>query len=686
MTAWDPAILLRFLGSPAVVDAWMAQPKTPAGPELHAVFDTFVTEEGRSDEALAVRAVLLAAPPRARTPVRGALEILAREIPTLASDARSQCVAEASTLGLRSLVISLGAAANSSHPEHERFAEIHCHRGAALDFGGKLSLLPTAELVGHWRTARWGQHPWPELLERLAETPDLDKADPAHYVEPLRGDLELAFAIACALRQEAMARPRTRGLEAFRLRYDDGWTKRPGAKARGYADVIRLFAQKGHDVIEWRPMLSSVQKMRKEVVALARGYAEYVVAAGSAENIPVVGLVYSLDRNDAGRGRHFSVDEARQVVSRWKSLVEGLCRSVETEPLVATFALGIDFASGELGCPPRLFREVCDVVHAFNARVGAFRNQPGHPVERTELRRLAGFSPDDALNRWRARSTSLMPAGLARLGITVHAGEDWDDPLTGLRHVDEATTECGLGRGDRIGHGLVLGLPYCQILEHWTASRGFNRVRRVPGERWSTEATRFRALKPRGTHLSDLTWTLSMFDRYVGALPAGLSAWRVQTQALLMEAAGRALGAPVHGRELRQRLAAMDGRLALRLPGLTFEGRDDVDPRHQEWCDVLPEEILDWLRERVLATIRAKEIVIESCPTSNRVVAGLPTDGTIEMPIVRLARSGVRVALASDDPGYFGSYVPDEALLIDDLAVRKQVLQEARDAAWIWPV
>ena len=44
------------------------------------------------------------------------------------------------------------------------------------------------------------------------------------------------------------------------------------------------------------------------------------------------------------------------------------------------------------------------------------------------------------------------------LRTTVHAGEDFSHLLTGLRHVDEAIEVLDLREGDRIGHGLALGI------------------------------------------------------------------------------------------------------------------------------------------------------------------------------------------------------------------------------------
>lgn len=51
------------------------------------------------------------------------------------------------------------------------------------------------------------------------------------------------------------------------------------------------------------------------------------------------------------------------------------------------------------------------------------------------------------------------------LGLTFHAGEDFRHMLTGLRYIDEAIEHFQMRAGDRIGHGMVLGVN----IKHWSA-------------------------------------------------------------------------------------------------------------------------------------------------------------------------------------------------------------------------
>ncbi len=44
------------------------------------------------------------------------------------------------------------------------------------------------------------------------------------------------------------------------------------------------------------------------------------------------------------------------------------------------------------------------------------------------------------------------------LKLSIHAGEDYAHPLSGMRHIDETVRFCEMKAGDRIGHGLALGI------------------------------------------------------------------------------------------------------------------------------------------------------------------------------------------------------------------------------------
>lgn len=88
---------------------------------------------------------------------------------------------------------------------------------------------------------------------------------------------------------------------------------------------------------------------------------------------------------------------------------------------VSDRVVGIDAANSEIACRPEVFAQ-------------AFRFLRHHNIVHPKLHR-----PMD-------------------LGVTYHVGEDFMDVVDGLRAVDEAILFLPLRKGDRIGHGLVLGV------------------------------------------------------------------------------------------------------------------------------------------------------------------------------------------------------------------------------------
>lgn len=63
--------------------------------------------------------------------------------------------------------------------------------------------------------------------------------------------------------------------------------------------------------------------------------------------------------------------------------------------------------------------------------------------------------------RWLRQGLQSRPFGAAAtpgLHLSVHAGEDYAHPLSGMRHIDETVVFCAMRSGDRLGHALALGI------------------------------------------------------------------------------------------------------------------------------------------------------------------------------------------------------------------------------------
>lgn len=85
------------------------------------------------------------------------------------------------------------------------------------------------------------------------------------------------------------------------------------------------------------------------------------------------------------------------------------------------------------------------------------RNDVFAPVLRW-LRR--GFLPRDPLTH-NARAAS-------NFHLSIHVGEDYPHPLSGMRHIDETVRFCELRTGDRLGHALAIGIEPAR----WVARQG----------------------------------------------------------------------------------------------------------------------------------------------------------------------------------------------------------------------
>ncbi|MEO5339986.1 MAG: hypothetical protein H7837_05615 [Magnetococcus sp. MYC-9] len=262
---------------------------------------------------------------------------------------------------------------------------------------------------------------------------------------------------------------------------------------------------------------------------------------------------------------------------------------------------------------------------------------------------------------------------------TFHAGEDFWLPADGLRAVFEPIHFQILRRGDRIGHGLVLGLD----LDRW-AARSESRV------------TRF------GVHLDDLVWEWSLLRR--GSIEGNLAIVEEEIARTLEQIRGRDLDNRVKGTVTLQsgldigvRWQAYERRFDYaqlkkwglvggmasdswfrqdKVNELDKTADEEVDRLYceylskrslwralEEGCMVQVDErrIRRWqaLQSFVIRLVAAGGITVEACPTSNVLISGI--NAYAEHPIFRLAPldgSGrLQVSLNTDDPITFSQTV-----------------------------
>lgn len=80
--------------------------------------------------------------------------------------------------------------------------------------------------------------------------------------------------------------------------------------------------------------------------------------------------------------------------------------------------------------------------------------------------------------------------------LSIHAGEDYAHPASGMRHIDETVRFCEMREGDRLGHALALGI----VPKQWAARQG-------------------EMMLPLDEHLDNLVWLWHHASVLGGVLP-----------------------------------------------------------------------------------------------------------------------------------------------------------------------
>lgn len=107
-------------------------------------------------------------------------------------------------------------------------------------------------------------------------------------------------------------------------------------------------------------------------------------------------------------------------------------RDAARHPVLSTFFVGLDVAALETDAPTGVFAPA--------------------------IRWLRSLSANNRQLQWTSSKQHFQNQHVSRLGVTCHAGEDFRHLLGGIRSVDESVNFLNMKQGDRIGHGLALGL------------------------------------------------------------------------------------------------------------------------------------------------------------------------------------------------------------------------------------
>lgn len=549
------------------------------------------------------------------------------------------------------------------HEHEHEYVEIHAHfRGSVPYLVLWKGWLKNARWRAQLRTIKFEDGHWYKTgAQLLEEATEIRARFPRWISEPeeyfvfrlttlpsrLRRARKLAaryLAICTTLRRRLLHQRLKAGLVEFDSKYRlySHVQKIPAVSERQQVRrmivaVLRRFEEEGATTVELRPTLEHTRRdLNVKLGSVVDGYFEYLDEACSDRTRKPArfGLVPSLVKQEAvPRAPDLHRDHWSRQQAVWCRQMDLLLATLRDTPVLRYFVVGIDVAGQELGCPPRVLAAPIQRVHEYNAAHGVADVAPGRTM------------PDPRIlcaHQAQIRNESCLPA---RLGVTVHLGEDFVDPLTGLRHIAEGIESLGLRAGDRLGHGLVLALDERRLEAMLQRRAGTPGVRQL-------DNGQYEVYKPRGEHLLDLAWVARRTSDHTLRAIAG---------ARLSETAAAMFGVPAGPHRLA---SVLDTRpdVLLDVPAARYADPSCVSPHDCVWVplDSLWRKLFEQLRRQLVQLIALRELVVESCPTSNRVVANLE-----EPPIVALLEQpGLQVAIATDDPAVFGSWPAQELELV----------------------
>lgn len=567
-----------------------------------------------------------------------------------------------------------------------KYHEIHCHLRSGVPFlamwrGYVESDRKRAALRTHpfeCKSGRW-KKTWAELTrdaatsrKALSRVPYLEAIqDETEYLQMLTQYLfsspdpalfkaAVRYLATCAGLSAVLTYQRGEpGLSPFDKayeRYSKAQKLRAGPHRQNtralVAAALRRFEEDGAAAVELRPTLDRRPRdIQDKLMDVVDGYLDYLAGATDEQGAtkqgrsPVLmGLVTSLVKTEGTKGREPSDPafwEAQEEI--WVHQIKSLLTILNNNAALRYFVVGVDAAGRERGCPLRALKRAFAEVRRYN--VGRAAARPGRSMGLGHLQELlAGSgSTSDRVERARARLLQ-RPILSLRLGITVHAGEDFEDPMTGLRNIWEAAVDLDLDEGERIGHALAAGL------NQETVQKFFERRAQDPhrGVEKRDDQT-FLLSKPRGAHMLDLAWIGRAGERSDRALAA----------LMMGDVATRAYGAPMGAERLVRELSRHGALARAALPGVRYVDPGEVAVHDREvvhiderWC-----ALTERMRLCVVRELARRHIVVESCPTSNLVVPNLDGEPPL-LAFLEMKEKGpsVDVALATDNPGLLGCY------------------------------
>lgn len=225
---------------------------------------------------------------------------------------------------------------------------------------------------------------------------------------PTVGKVRMGYAIRGALQNE--------GLDKTDLRFN------PGGKRTSAGD-LNIYLHERIEEIR-KDYLNKEQPEEIDLLPRLSFVGHFIKRGYSMEGHPA-------DQNL--RPRHFSL---RESIRKTAGNITEFRRDGYS---MKQFLKGIDAAASEIQCRPEIFAQ-------------AFRYLRHPPSKPDPMEKYLGLD-----------------LGAPELKFKFHCGEEFLDPIDGMRYMDEAILFLKLEERDYLGHGLAMGID----LESWYASKGY---------------------------------------------------------------------------------------------------------------------------------------------------------------------------------------------------------------------
>ncbi|MEN8260171.1 MAG: hypothetical protein ABFS02_06215 [Pseudomonadota bacterium] len=312
---------------------------------------------------------------------------------------------------------------------------------------------------------------------------------------------------------------------------------------------------------------------------------------------------------------------SRKEVEEAKELTRKLGFMLKDHPRLRPFIIGLDAAGDERRAAPRTFGEAFRQLRDFQAK-------PRVPTDQPDI----------------------------HLGWTCHVGEDVDDLLTGLRHLDEAASLLLGNEGGRLGHALALGDDptrfYAQRGGETEPSLGCHLLDMVWAHGRLTEARKPKSIAWIESTLRQWCGRITHCEEEMAPINKDIARTEVEQGPNIvgcfraMQLDAKKSGAVLRDAELvKVLLPTCEAEKLMRQPVNVQANR--------RWIKMVT-RLQSMLRKR----LAHRRICIEANPTSNLLI-GHYTDYT-QLPYQTLIDDELALSINTDDPGLFITSLPGE--------------------------